>query len=608
MIPTTARRTNFGSGSAFSALLVALLAACTENKPTPGAPAASSAGSGGLTSLGGNVSSGGNVSNGGNVSSGSAGNAVGGSGGLPEPADSRPFFRESTVRVAPPFVPGGSAPPSSPGDAVSIEVDPTSLRSTIPSTLFGNNAGVWNGMTLLSAEMEQRLKAVNVSLLRFPGGSTSDTYHWDGAYPPYAVAQKFDAFDAEWAVDTAEYMAVVRKLGAIPLLTVNHGYATYDTTSTDGKASNAARLAADWVEYCNSPNDGSNANGGTDWAAKRASAGYPEPFRVRYWEIGNEVYGSWEVGYDPQGSAYASDFNVIADAMKAVDPSIYIGLVVTVDQANSPWTTAVLSNPGTADRADFMVVHEYFHYLTKQSDISALGDLARAARVGVSKAWLDELVAKNTTKVKDSVPYYLGEYNINHPSNPLQLALVSALFVSKVLGELARTGWAAASMWDVINGYDVNPVLGAGDHGFLATQQEGVTDLTPRPSYYPFYFYTRNFGDTLVQTTSSDPAVVAYGSTWTSGQTGLVLVNEGATSKHATLSFANGSGPTQPANVWSLTGASLEAQVVSLNGVGNGLAAGGVLPDDVKPYVLVPSQKTLIVDLPANSVTSLVSY
>ena len=45
-----------------------------------------------------------------------------------------------------------------------------------------------------------------------------------------------------------------------------------------------------WVEYC-------NGTGNTHWASLRRAHGHPEPYRVRYWGLGNEMYGSWQIGH-----------------------------------------------------------------------------------------------------------------------------------------------------------------------------------------------------------------------------------------------------------------------------------------------------------------------
>ena len=71
-------------------------------------------------------------------------------------------------------------------------------------------------------------------------------------------------------VGTDEHIALARHIGAEPLICVNAGDGT-------------AQEAADWVEYC---------NGGleTKWGKVRAERGHPEPFNVKYWEIGNEIW------------------------------------------------------------------------------------------------------------------------------------------------------------------------------------------------------------------------------------------------------------------------------------------------------------------------------
>jgi len=135
-----------------------------------------------------------------------------------------------------------------------------------------------------------------------------------------------------------------------------------------------------------------------------------------------------------------------------------------------------------------------------------------------------------------------------------------------------------------------------------------VPDFTPRPSYYPFYFYTRNFGDHLVGVTSSDPAVTAYASTWSDGATGVVVVNEAASSKRVTLSLSGGE-PSERANAWVLSGDSLDAEQVTLNGQRASTLAGGPLPEAVVPYSLRASPDgTFVWTIPPNSVGSVVMY
>lgn len=523
------------------------------------------------------------------------------------PTRGQAFLVDYADRAAPPAILTGTPLPKMGGATVNVNVDTQQVLRRLPRTLYGNNAAVWDGSLLIGSEMVDRLRTAGVSILRFPGGSSADCYHWDGKYPPYAKTMGWHSLSGAWSVDTASYMRLVRELGAIPMLTVNHGYTSYDSTSSDGNVENAARLAEDWVEYCNSPNDGNNPNGGTDWAARRAADGFPTPFGVHYWEVGNESYGSWETGYDPTGETYAANFNVIVDRMKAVDATIQVGLNAQLDKRMQPWTANVLSHPGTADRADFLSVHHYFGWLPNAAAIDYEGTLTKSVEVAQKRTWLDELVAQNTQRTPDDLPYFFGEYNLPIPTNPMHVALVSGLFIAKIIGEIATTGWAAAAYWDVLNGWETTPGVGTGDLGFLSRGQADVPNLTPRPSYYPFFFYTRNFGDRLVTATSSESTLVVYASTFGSGEVGLVLINEAKVPKSARISF-EGFTPGAEANVWILAGDSLEAQAVTVNGIPSGSIAGGPTLDLVVPYRTTPKAGELVVDVPALSVTSVVAY
>lgn len=531
---------------------------------------------------------------------GSGGTSGGAGGGQP-----LPFFRDYTDRTAPPFVGGGTAPPADPGSSVSVSVDASQVLRSLPPTLFGNNTATWTGGTDFSATGYARLSAAGVSFLRFPGGSTADVYHWDGQYPSFVASDSYNS--QSWALSTVQFVQLVRRLGGIPVITANYGYASYDTTATDGNVQNAATLAANWVEYCNAPNDGSNPNGGTDWAAQRAADGAPDPLAVSYWEIGNEVFGNWETGYDPIGTTYAANFNTIADAMKAVDPTISVGLVVDPTPTYASWTKTVLSYPGTAARADFLIVHTYFNSFSSAASLTAPTLFAQSPHVADLKAALDALVTANTTRSPSDLPYYMSEYNVPGPVNSLQIALASGLFIADVMGELAGSGWAAASLWDVVNGYDTSGAYGPGDLGFLSLNQPSVPDLTPRPTYYDFYFFNRNFGDHLVAATSSDPAVTAYASTFTGGGTGIVLVNEATDARTLSLSVS-GISTTGQGNVWILSGPDVAGPSVTLNGVGNGYPAGGPLPDSVVPYVVATAGGATTLDVPGSSVTSIILY
>ena len=116
--------------------------------------------------------------------------------------------------------------------------------------------------------------------LRWPGGCFADEYHWKDGIGP--IDRRPDTYCRTWYsytsndVGTDEFIAVCRMLGAEPSLCVNYGTGT-------------PQEAADWVEYCNGGPD-------TRWGRIRAENGHAEPYNVKYWNVGNEVYLSAEMG------------------------------------------------------------------------------------------------------------------------------------------------------------------------------------------------------------------------------------------------------------------------------------------------------------------------
>src|SRR5512133_387605 len=144
-----------------------------------------------------------------------------------------------------------------------------------------------------------------VPLLRSPSGNFASTYHWQDGIGP--AERRPTRKNEAWTgleynpIGTDEYMRLCRLIGAEPQITVN-------------MATGSAQEAAAWVEYC-------NAGSETPMGRLRASLGHPEPFNVRLWEVGNEIYGAWQAGYIG-ADENAERFLAFAQAMRAVDPAI----------------------------------------------------------------------------------------------------------------------------------------------------------------------------------------------------------------------------------------------------------------------------------------------
>lgn len=144
-------------------------------------------------------------------------------------------------------------------------------------------------------------------LLRYPGGNFSSGYHWQDGVGPRE--KRPTTFNRAWNqpepnhVGTDEFVAFCRLVGCEPLLVVNAGDGTPDE-------------AAAWVEYC-------NGDATTRYGRLRAENGHPKPYGVRLWQIGNEIWGDWQIGHCSRDE-YAERYERFARAMKAADPAIHL--------------------------------------------------------------------------------------------------------------------------------------------------------------------------------------------------------------------------------------------------------------------------------------------
>jgi alpha-N-arabinofuranosidase len=158
------------------------------------------------------------------------------------------------------------------------------------------------------AGMSKLYKEAGFKMAKWPGGNFVSAYDWyDGLgdpdrRPPRPQPMWNDMVEPN-DVGIHEFIAFCRLLGAAPYVTVNSGFGE-------------ARVLAEEVEYCN----GSTA---TRLGKLRAENGHPEPFNVRLWCIGNEMYGPWQFGHMSLNQ-YWVKHNYIVEAMKKVDPSIKV--------------------------------------------------------------------------------------------------------------------------------------------------------------------------------------------------------------------------------------------------------------------------------------------
>ena len=190
------------------------------------------------------------------------------------------------------------------------------------------------------------VKEWGVPLLRWPGGNFASGYHWrDGIGPfdrrPTRPNLAWGGLESNF-FGTGEFLRFCRLSGAEPHITVN-------------TATGTPEEAADWLEFCNGAQN-------TRMGALRG--GEPQP--VQLWEVGNEVYGSWQQGYHG-GDENALRFGDFARVMRQVDPTIE--LIGTGNQfdiaaenpaldhtaADQAWNRAVIA--GHSQDLDYLSLH-----------------------------------------------------------------------------------------------------------------------------------------------------------------------------------------------------------------------------------------------------------
>jgi alpha-L-arabinofuranosidase len=187
----------------------------------------------------------------------------------------------------------------------------------------------------------QLMKELNSPVYRWPGGNFVSGYDWkDGiGDPDKRPPRKNPAWKGIEHNDVGmhEFMELCRLLDTEPMIAVNTGLGE-------------AESAREQVEYAN----GSTATPMGKW---RVQNGAPESFAVKWWCVGNEMYGDWQLGHMPL-EEYVKKHNAVAELMRKVDPDIQLIAVGSV----GPWTEGMLEH--CADHME--LISEHFYVQEKQ--------------------------------------------------------------------------------------------------------------------------------------------------------------------------------------------------------------------------------------------------
>jgi alpha-N-arabinofuranosidase len=420
------------------------------------------------------------------------------------------WIQDASGSAQPPFYVDDITLQAAPPPAqVLINVDASVVKRTVDARLFGLNAAVWDNQ-FNTATTVSLLSANGTRLLRFPGGSLSDEYHWR---TNTTLNNTF-----QWATNFDAFASVALALNAQAVITANYGTGT-------------PQEAADWVHYAN----------------------ITKNYSFKYWEIGNECFGSWETDSRQRphdAYSYAVAARDYITAMKAVDPAIKIGVVVVTGeesyrnysdhpatnlrtgQTHNGWTPVLLATLHSLGvTPDYVIYHRYDQNPGGEDDAGLLQS---------SKSWANE-----AADLRQQLNDYLGAQSsqvelvctetnsVSSQPGKQTTSLVNGLFYADNFGQILQTEFTTRMWWDLRNGQETannnNPLL----YGWRMVGDYGLVSGTSEP--YPTYYASKLMslftagGDQVVQATSNYNLLAAYSVKRTDGALALLLINKSLT-------------------------------------------------------------------------------
>lgn len=397
-----------------------------------------------------------------------------------------------------------AAEPDVPAADAEVRVNTRASLGRMSDTARGVNTAVWDSH-MNDPEVAGLMKAAGVGAMRYPGGSYADIYHWETHTAPGGYVAPGTGFDA--------FMGTVRATGAQPILIANYGSGTPEE-------------AAGWVRYANVTKD----------------------YDAEYWEIGNEIYGNGHYGSgwehdehaDKSPREYARQVRAYAEAMKAVDPAVKIGAVLTTpgewpdgivgEGDPGDWNHTVLSE--VTDVIDFVSVHWY----AGGADTTAEDAMARLTRLPGELREVRNQLDRYAGADSPRIGIALTEINTN-TGGAMLTARPNGLFAADAFMTALENGVFTVDWWNTHNGAgQITTVDGETDYGDMGMLSSGVCtgdvcEPAPNTPFHPYYGMKMTSelgtaGDTLVAAESSAQDVSAHAVHRRDGRLSVLLINK----------------------------------------------------------------------------------
>jgi hypothetical protein len=478
-------------------------------------------------------------------------------------------------------------------NTANLTVNAGKTLRVVDNRIFGLNTGVYEPYadTYGYQQALVQLVAAPTGALRYPGGSVADEFNWQDTtivnplYPGSSVPGSTTTSFASWGMDFDQFAQFAELLNAQVFITANYG------TGTPAEA-------AAWVRYSN----------------------VTQKYGFKYWEIGNECFGFWEMdgntpAHDPV--EYATRFAQYFVAMKAVDPTIKVGAVVSPgeDDYPSPSDPAAV-NPRTkvahygctpevlstlaklGVTPDFLIFHNYVQDPGDESDANLLQLASNGGMSGQSPvlSW-----SGYAAELRQQLTDYLGSAGAgveldctesnSVSTNPGKqtVSLVNGLFMADSVGSILQSEFKTLLWFDTFDGKETGGNISPSLYGWRLFGDYGVMAATGNP-YPTFYvhkllgFFARG-GDSVIQASSDNLLLSVYAVRRLDGSVALLVVNKdpahewvgnislaGFLPQPVATAYSYGI-PQDAASQVNPETAATDVQVSSLGGISAGFAA-----------------------------------
>lgn len=460
-----------------------------------------------------------------------------------------------------------------------VQINAASALATVPQTGFGIHTSVYDSSLSDTTNLPGLLQTGGITVMRYPGGTYSDNYHWaqNTLTPFFASTSPVCGVVGNGYLapktDFGYFVKTLQAVGAQAIITVNYGTSVADSSATkktgtygpntcsEPNQPGQPQEAAAWVAYANGDPtstqvigvDAAGFNWQTVgfWASLRGATplttddgynflrlGLTAPIGVKYWELGNEIYYngynsnqntetdlnapySYPNGYSAaftsrsgvstiSPTAYGANAIPFIQAMKAVDPTILIGVTMSspnVDPIPATWNPAVLQAVCAGASFDVAILH-YYPGSYKNVTAAQLFSLPQV-NMPTLVSTLKTQVAANCPAIANTVQFLVTETGPNGTLATGTPSQIPGLYAAHEYLASLETGIINVDWLELHNDY-------------LTTTTEA-----PNPPFYGIQLahLLAGVGDTLVSATSTSSTILAHATLKANGQRGVLLIN-----------------------------------------------------------------------------------